>query len=358
MTARAKTTIDHRPLAPIHLQITSVELQAQVEAVAAAAGVSSISTQLAGGMVSAVLVDLASLPRGGWQRLDVPTLLVGHEDQEGELWLAAANLGLDRVVPLPKAANWLAEFLSGLHSERSKGRIIAVIGGCGGAGATTITGLLGIQLNRAGHRCLLIDADPWGAGIERILGSEQVPGLSWQDLATSSGSFNSEEFARGLPELASASVLGFGPMGRSTREPATRAVQRSAAAVIDAARRSFEMVLVDVGRNREFIEIFCAQADALLCILPANLLAVLATHRMIDSLPAERLQLVVRGPLPEGLDAELVAEYLGVPLLGSIPRMRGVKAAAEQGALAPLAAHRTVERLSVALMATLEGRSG
>ncbi|WP_052663758.1 septum site-determining protein Ssd [Psychromicrobium lacuslunae] len=356
MPATTAAISPRKPPAPVQLLIATAELRAQVEAALAAAGADFVVGSLNAATISALVVDLQSLPQRSWRHDDTPTLLVGRDDEEAELWLAAASLGIDRVAPMPKAATWLVEFLSGLHAERSRGRMVTILGGCGGAGATTLSALLALQLNRLGRSSLLVDADPWGAGVESSLAPNPPDGLNWQGLAASSGSLNPSEFAEALPELASSPVLGFGNSAQPGGEAGIRVLQRSAAAVIDAARRGFDIVLTDPGRSRETQENFVLRADLLLCVLPANLLAMAATRRLLDALPTERPYLVLRGGMPEGLDAELIANYLEAPLLGRVASIPGVRSAAEQGTLPSYAGHRTLRRLSSALLAVMDGR--
>src|SRR5436305_706525 len=47
--------------------------------------------------------------------------------------------------------------------------LIAVIGGCGGAGAATLAASLAVTALAAGRRAILFDADPLGGGLEPLV---------------------------------------------------------------------------------------------------------------------------------------------------------------------------------------------
>ena len=74
-----------------------------------------------------------------------------------------------------------------------RGEVVAVIGGCGGAGAS----LFAVALAQAATDALLVDLDPWGGGIDLLVGGEATPGLRWPDLALQGGRLNWSVGARG-----------------------------------------------------------------------------------------------------------------------------------------------------------------
>jgi hypothetical protein len=58
------------------------------------------------------------------------------------------------------------------------------------------------------------------------------------------------------------------------------------------------------------------------------------------------VEVLVRGRLAEGVDAEQVAAAVGCPLGSYLPELRGATAAAEAGRLLQLAARRPVRRMA------------
>ena len=83
----------------------------------------------------------------------------------------------------------VAELSDAAESSREDGRrgaVVAVIGGRGGAGASVFA----TALAHAAADALLVDVDPWGGGIDLVLGSEAQSGLRWPDLALQGGRLN------------------------------------------------------------------------------------------------------------------------------------------------------------------------
>lgn len=352
-----------RSFAPVCLLTGVPALRDQIIGIVAAAGAELIDELPAGGAVSAILIGSDVLAErtanpGLRQRRGCPRLLVGAPgDERTDLWQLAADDGIDHVVPLPEGAIWLAEFLNGLQTGPELGRAVAVIGGCGGAGASTTAALLALRSVAQGHRTLLVDGDPWGAGIEYFLESEPPAGLTWFDLQQSAGTLSPIQFAAALPHLAGCSVLGFGPVpvgiGETPSSWRAELPPDVIASVLEAALRAFEIVIIDVARSAELLQLFSHRVDILICQSTAGLTGVLAVRKLVPALPTT-VQLVVRGPCPEGVDAELVAESLGLPLLGEVPHLRNVGRFADRGALAELTNRRGVRRLFEGLLRTLE----
>ena len=110
------------------------------------------------------------------------------------------------------------------------GRILAVIGGRGGAGASILAGGLAVTAVRAGHRTLLVDADPLGGGLDLLLGWEDVDGLRWPALAGADGRVDPPALLRALPHRGDLVLLSFDReraavacRARRWRRPSTRA---------------------------------------------------------------------------------------------------------------------------------------
>ncbi|MET0998240.1 MAG: septum site-determining protein Ssd, partial [Marmoricola sp.] len=88
------------------------------------------------------------------------------------LFREALALGAETVAGLPASETWLVELLTDVgDGGAAPGTTIGVIGGSGGAGATVFAAALAQMATTTG-RTLLVDADPIGAGIDRVLGLE------------------------------------------------------------------------------------------------------------------------------------------------------------------------------------------
>ena len=97
-------------------------------------------------------------------------VIVGHTPAVEAAWEIAESLGAEHVVALPLAEPWLIDRFAERPADRSEGRVLAVIGGRGGAGASILAGGLAVTAMRTGLRTLLVDADPFGGGLDLVLG--------------------------------------------------------------------------------------------------------------------------------------------------------------------------------------------
>lgn len=126
-------------------------------------------------------IILALLPR----RRDVVLVpvppVVGTPSEAA--WKLAADLGADQVVALPEAEPWLLRRLSDSAAGAANAKVVAVVPGSGGAGASVLAAGLAVTAVRHGVRPLLIDADPLGGGLDVLLGWEEHAGLRWPGLA-------------------------------------------------------------------------------------------------------------------------------------------------------------------------------
>jgi cellulose biosynthesis protein BcsQ len=316
-----------------------------------------------------------------------PTMLVGMSGRSSQLWQRASAVAAERVVLLPEGSQWLAEYLSGLQDPVKGGLVVGVLGGCGGAGASTAAVLLAAHAARSGVLTLLVDGDARGGGLDVTLGAEGATGLRWPDLLQAVGMINAAQLAAALPVVAGFSLLagGKGTMptlrevsGVPANGHAPAAEGDSSATfgsisaapggsrygddggatprseVLAAARRGYHLVIVDVGRSSADLRTMAA-CDRLVLVTPARSGAVLAATRMVQSLPLPPTYVVVREPLPEGWDGELVARALGLPFGGVLPLIRSLPGTAERGELATLAGHRKARRFGNALLSQLQG---
>lgn len=293
---------------------------------------------------AAVLVgsDIGALP----PRRRAPEVLVGTASDGDGLWQLAAAIGAQRVAVLPEASAWLAAHLSRSRSPGTGGLVLGISGGCGGAGATTAAIWLAQAAARHGAHVLLVDGDPRGGGLELALSAEDTPGLRWPDLAGASGSIDPAQLVESLPTAGGFSFLSWpgSRYGAAVLEASTVSI------VLDAARRGFDLVVLDIGRSAEVLQAFARDCDRIVLVVPAQLRAAVATARLLHDLPAVETTLVVRGRPGASLDGELIADSVGVPLSGMMPEVRGTAAATELGRLLISGQHRTVRRFAAAVL--------
>jgi len=243
-------------------------------------------------------------------------VLVGYDSNDSNLWDLAVALGADGVVFLPDAQPWLVGRLADVgDGSLASGVVVAVVGGRGGAGATTLAAALSVVAAASGVLTMLVDADPLGGGIDMVLGRGDEPGLRWPDLASADGRLSAENLRLALPRAGRLTMLSCG-RGESLHLPV-----EAARAVLEAARRSHELVVVDLPRFVDPVaEDVLSAATLTLLVVPAEVRATAAAARVAAGvgLLAGDLRVVVRGPAPGELTAELVAEALGLPLAGAM----------------------------------------
>jgi len=255
--------------------------------------------------------------------------LLGADLDDAGIWQTAVEIGAEHVLFLPDAEGWLVEaFSDAAEGTPGEGVLVAVLGGCGGAGATSLACALAVSAVRGGRQALLVDGDPLGGGIDLVFGGEQEAGLRWPDLGATRGRVPAAALAQALPRLQDLSVLSW-DRGDAAVVPA-EAMQ----AVLSAGRRTNELVVVDLPRTlddaaREVL----GQATATLLVVPAEVRAAAAASRVAAAadVVCRDLRVVVRGPGPSGLAGTEIARALGLPLAGVLRPEPGLDAALERG---------------------------
>lgn len=107
--------------------------------------------------------DAAARVRGGTRRPGV--YLVGRDQDDPDVWQRAVEIGAEYVLRLPDAESWLVERIADVaEGAGDQALTVGVIGGRGGAGASTLACALAVTAARSGQRTVLIDGDPLGGG--------------------------------------------------------------------------------------------------------------------------------------------------------------------------------------------------
>jgi secretion/DNA translocation related CpaE-like protein len=274
----------------------------------------------------------------------------------GPGWELAESLGAEYVVELPEAADWLLRKFGALFADGA-GRVVAVVGGRGGAGASVLAGALAVTAAGARRRTLLVDADPLGGGLDLILGWEGVDGLRWPGLASTDGQLDPLALVRSLPQRGDLMMVSF---DRGDPLPLPAAAM---AAVLDAGRRARDVVVVDLPRQLDDAAVAALQgADHTLLVVPAELRATAAATQVAKAaaLHCASVSVVVRGPAPGSLSAPEVARSVGFPLAGLLPPEPGLVKSLEHGQ-APASAGRgplaDLCRQILADLTTLDGEA-
>ena len=99
-------------------------------------------------------VGAAALPRR-------PGVLIATMNPPGaDIWAAAVAIGVEQVLELPAGQTCLVDRITDAAGGSGPlGILIAVIGGCGGAGASTLAAALAVSAARTGAQPVLLGAD-------------------------------------------------------------------------------------------------------------------------------------------------------------------------------------------------------
>jgi secretion/DNA translocation related CpaE-like protein len=290
----------------------------------------------------------ASLPR----RPGV--VLVGRSTADDSLWELAELIAAQHVAVLPAAEPWLVDRLASRDDGRP-GRIIALLGGRGGAGASVLSAALALTAARTALRTLLVDADPLGGGLDLLLGWEDLSGLRWPELSEAEGRVDPPALVRALPGHGDLSLISW-DRGDLVDLPA-----QAMAATMDAGRRGRDVVVVDLPRQlNETAALALRDADRALLVVPAELRATAAAARVAATAAPHcaHLSVVVRGPAPGRLRAAEVCAALGLPLAGTLRPEPRLPASLERGEAPGATGRGPLASLCQRLIADLVGPAG
>ncbi|WP_051515602.1 septum site-determining protein Ssd [Candidatus Blastococcus massiliensis] len=256
-------------------------------------------------------------------------VVVAREELPAPEWAAAVEVGAERVALLPDDEGWLlSRAAAAVRVPVPRGWLVAVGGGCGGAGASTVAAGLAVA---AAPGAVLVDADGWGAGLDLLLGAEREEGLRWPELTGLRGRVSGEALRACLPEVAGVHVLA------TARSAAPAVPEEAVRAIVEAVRSEGCPVVVDLPRPGSggicpTTHTVLADADLALLVVPARLRAVTATRLLVcaPGSPWSTAQLVVR-PVPGGLSPAEVGEVVGRPVLAELPHDRSAVARGERG---------------------------
>ncbi|MFI7338883.1 septum site-determining protein Ssd [Streptomyces sp. NPDC050085] len=287
-------------------------------------------------------------------------VLVGRDQDDSGVWRRAVEVGADHVLMLPDGEQWLMDRIADVAEGVGRPALtVGVIGGRGGAGASTLACALAVASARAGRRTLLVDADPLGGGLDVLLGAEAVDGLRWPAFAQSRGRVGSTALEESLPFLRDLRLLSW-----DRGEPAA-VPPEAVRAVLAAGRRRGGAVVVDLPRRVDSGSLEAlAQLDLGLLVVPPELRAVAAARRVAGAVGMVLRDLrVVTAPARGAgalLEADEVARLLGLPLAGELPldgRVLAGPAADFGGAMGRFCAA-FWERMPVDVQEELEERGG
>ena len=307
-------------------QVTAItddaELLDEILRIAAAAGVpvhvdaqgSRMHWQRAG----LVLIDAAQAARVG--RLGLPrrpgVLVITRESAVPDrVWPEALGVGAEHVVSLPDGERWLITRMRQIQEGPPRqGQIIAVMGACGGAGVSTLACGLARAAQADGHDVLLIDADPFSAGIDLILGADQARGSRWGDVVTMKGRMHPQSLRDALPAVQGITVLA------PDRERAVPLTAEAMTHVLDASVTAFDRVIIDLPcAMGAHVDVALTHATNTMFLIPGQVIAVCRAKVVMQYVMQHTtaMRLVVR-TMRDGLEPAVIAEALELPLAHTV----------------------------------------
>ena len=266
--------------------------------------------------------------------------VVGHAPTTDAVFRHALQAGAADVVELPAAEGWLVELLTDVTdaaggAPRLRGRTLGVVAGSGGAGATTFAAAVAVT-SALRRPTALLDLDPLGPGLDRVVGLEDRDGAAWDVLVSSRGRLGSRSLRSALPDKDGLAVLTWGTGAAVDLEPT--AVRE----VLSAAQRGHDLVVVDLPRCLDVVtQEVVTRCDEVLVVVGPTVVGVAAAGRVLARLRplTDRLGLVTRrGGTP--VPSEQVAAALGVPVAAEVPHQRRLDEHVELG-LGPVHSRRS-----------------
>lgn len=265
------------------------------------------------------------------RRSGVVVAATDHDD--ADVYRRAVALGAEGVFLLPDDEAPLGDKLADAVDGGTRSAVtLAFVGGCGGAGATTLAAAVALTGSRRGLRTMLIDGDPLGGGIDLALGSESGRGLRWPELVGAAGRVSANALRSALPLVDGLAVLSWDRSGVVGLPP------EAMRSVLGAAQRSSDLVVVDLPRRFDpAVEEALVRATSTLLVVPRDVRSCAAAARVAGQfgLVASDLRVVAREPGLGGLSATDVADHLGLPLAVQLRFDRDLPARLDQGRFDP-----------------------
>ncbi|WP_433213006.1 septum site-determining protein Ssd [Dactylosporangium sp. CS-047395] len=269
-----------------------------------------------------VLIGDGAVP--AWVRAGLPersgVMLLSHGHGMDRLTGLAEEVGAERIVQLPAGVEYLVHELRRVSTRTVvatdvRGRILACIGGRGGAGATVLAAGLARTAGRAGLSTLLVDADPLGGGADLALGWEKLKGLRWPALTVGGPDLDAGALFDALPSRDGVALLSCGrdPDAVDGLSPAAMA------GALGAGARARDLVVADLPRRLDDAAALALRAaDLVLLVVPAEMRACMAATRVAATLHphTDAVKLVVRDP--GRVPSAQIGKVLRLPVAGDL----------------------------------------
>jgi len=249
--------------------------------------------------------------------------LLGQDDDHENLCHWSMPLGAS-VIVVPDGAKWLSRVIAGRAPGAGGGVAVAIRAGSGGVGASTLAGGLAAAAVRRSLKAALVDCDPWGGGIDLLLGAENTPGWRWDKLRGASGQI--ADITDMLPHVEGITLLS---MERPEAAPVPAAALE---AVVDCLLRTHDVVVIDApraGSPSAAAELGALVAHKTIMVSTSSVRSIAAARGSVGGLRTGRSGLVVRaGGTIAARDAARAVE---LPLVGVLPNVAVLPRLADRG---------------------------
>lgn len=247
-------------------------------------------------------------------------------------------------------------FAPGTRERDTLGRVVAVHGPRGGAGATFLATHLAASFARRELRCVLVDLD---LGIADIGPAVGAPLDGSPRTIADAVPMGEELTARHLDDLLWPHPAGFRVLfGPSDGRQAQRVMARDIGPVLEAVRSGADVVVLHVPRGMDdTMRVGLCLADVVVMVLGLDVLSFRAAKRVVDATGLDdRCSFVVNRATRGEISPDDVQRVFGRSPLAVIPVDRRVSAAQDHGRLLPARtrAGRAVDRLAAKLLERLE----
>lgn len=253
-----------------------------------------------------------------------------------DVWRFAVEIGAEHVVDLPDGEQWLLDaFRECAEGPTRNGAVVAVLGGSGGVGTSTLSANLAVVASQSGFRSLIVDADPWGGGIDLLMGGEDATGARWSDLRHVSGHLPAGHLDAALPRIADVSVLS---CARESSAAEAGLSVETMAAVLASSRRSHDLVIVDCGRAHDDVfTMVLEHSDSAILLVGDHVRATAAAARRHSWVRSRvpRVQLV-QANSPRGIASADIGHALGADFIASLPFVPSMAVRSDEGELPAL----------------------
>lgn len=205
------------------------------------------------------------------------------------------------------------------------GFVLGVLGASGGVGASTLATACAVRGAAAGRDTVLVDAHPWGGGLDIQAGTDGVPGLRWPDLQGVRGDVDPGRLVGELPVGGTGfRCLSWGPQAPGDTptgpDPVLAALRAAAAVtVLDLPRPA-----ISGSGHRQW----WAACDRIVMVMDCSVVGIGAAVVMGQAVP-ELAGVVVRPHV--AVEDAVIEVALGAEVLASLPVDRGVARCLDRG---------------------------